>query len=137
MADGSKSASITVAGIRTAPEVGKTGDPDQGPGNAHDLVATWNFPFPPLVAVSLDGTAIAHADYVEASASMRWAIWWDSAPRTPLPLHPLATFVPEEIDDDPGLQRFALRVVLEAVRQQLLRTPSTGAGRQPAPPVDR
>lgn len=133
MADGSKSASITVTGIRMPTA---TSDSAETQGTAHALIATWNFPFPPLVAVSLDGTAIAHADYVEASASMRWAVWWEDAPRTPLPLQPLATFVPEEIDDDSSLQRFALRVVLEAVQQQLPRVQSTDAEDGPILPTD-
>jgi len=89
----------------------------------HQLVATWGFPCSPLIQVELDGNSAPHGDYMEHSSSARWAISWDDAPRRPLALIPLATFVPEEVDRDHALRTFAMEVALEATAQHLLHRP--------------
>jgi hypothetical protein len=92
-------------------------------GNAV-LRANWCWPDRPLMRVLIDDRELAVADYLPASAAAHWFLRWrsgDVAPEGPelLPLMPLATHVPEEVDGDESMRAVALDTVLEAVASRL------------------
>jgi hypothetical protein len=83
------------------------------------LTATWAFPVSPLIALERDGEPVGTVDYAEYSASAHWAATWADTPAQSLPLEPLSTLVPEDVDRDPALRAFALQLALEVAVEHL------------------
>jgi hypothetical protein len=92
---------------------------------ARDVTAEWHWPDHPLVDVRLAGASIAVVDYFPASASAHWFLRWTGGEShgalggAQLPLTPLATRVPEEVDADAGMRALVLDTAAEAAASQL------------------
>ncbi len=84
-------------------------------GGRRSATATWEFPVHPLIPVSLDGVHIADVDYLEQSASVRWALTWLDQRRPPMALTPLATLVPDAIDRDLALRDYVMGTAIAAM----------------------
>jgi hypothetical protein len=84
-----------------------------------ELVACWQFPSSPLIAIQLGGRPWAEVDYFEASASVHWALRVSGADRSVIGLPGLAGRVPDELDDDADLRVAALDHALDAAADRL------------------
>jgi hypothetical protein len=72
----------------------------------------------------VDGREVATVDYLPASASAHWVLTWTSgeiAADGPahLPLMPLVTSVPEEVDADESLCAAVLDIALDGAEARL------------------
>jgi hypothetical protein len=84
------------------------------------LEARWQFPAHPMIALAVNGRALGHVDYVEASASVHWALRVEHrGHEVVIGLPALAGRVPEELDADEGLCVAALDHALRAAADRL------------------
>lgn len=100
------------------------GGPPPTLGSVHQMRAEWEFPLHPLITIWMDDARVARADYGEYSATLHWAVCWERSRRQPLPLVPLATLVPEQVDADAGLRDYVLEVAINATAEHLLEPAS-------------
>jgi hypothetical protein len=97
-------------------------------GRSHRITAEWCWPDTPLARIRLDGREVATVDYLPASASAHWVLTWISeelatdGPKQ-LPLMPLVTRVPEEVDAERSLRAAVLDIALDGTEARLTGRP--------------